>query len=41
MRGEFAPEDLAARRSQLGFVLNSIGEEGTKAEGDRRYTLGN
>ena len=23
------------------FVLNSIGQEGTRAEGDRHYTLGN
>jgi hydroxymethylglutaryl-CoA synthase len=38
--GEFAPEDWP-RAAANRFVLNSIGEEGTKAEGDRRYTLGN
>jgi hydroxymethylglutaryl-CoA synthase len=38
--GEFSPDDWP-RAAANRFVLNSIGEEGTKAEGDRRYTLGN
>ncbi len=38
--GEVAPSEWP-RGASRRFVLNSIGQEGTRAEGDRNYTLGN
>jgi hydroxymethylglutaryl-CoA synthase len=37
--GEVAPEDWP-RGASTRFVLNSIGQEGTRSEGDRQYALG-
>ena len=37
--GKIAPNDWPSGASTR-FVLNSIGQEGTRAEGDRHYTLG-
>ena len=37
--GAMSPEDWP-RGSATRFILNSIGQEGTRAEGDRQYTLG-
>jgi len=38
--GEIAPNEWPSGASRR-FVLNSIGQEGTRAEGDRHYSLGN
>jgi hydroxymethylglutaryl-CoA synthase len=38
--GDIAPNEWPSGASKR-FVLNSIGQEGTRAEGDRHYTLGN
>jgi 3-hydroxy-3-methylglutaryl CoA synthase len=38
--GQIAPNEWTSGASRR-FVLNSIGQDGTRAEGDREYTLRN